>query len=195
MANSWRALAKWTRDRILVSNPLDISTILNVRTLFIEQFYIPAIVSDNILFQLWALRLAALARLRLYNHASAETSALFSALSTVQPPPAQKHILTTLLPLELELARARMRYWNNDAVGYVDALVEVLRNCRRKTSKYLEKLGASNDVEEMGRLRVSVDEWKGNIARVGLVLASQLVEMKVSSVDYDHTGLLLVIWC
>ncbi len=88
-----------------------------------------------------------------------------------------------------------MRYWNNDAVGYVDALVEVLRNCRRKTSKYLEKLGVSNDVEEMGRLRVSVDEWKGNIARVGLVLASQLVEMKVSSIDYDHTGLLLVIWC
>jgi hypothetical protein len=79
-----------------------------------------------------------------------------------------------------------MRYWNNDAVGYVDALIEVLRNCRRKTSKYIERLGVSNDVEEMGRLRVSVDEWKGNIARVGLVLASQLVEMKVSSVDYNH---------
>lgn len=50
-------------------------------------------------------------------------------------------------------------------------------------------------MEEMGRLRVSVDEWKGNIARVGLVLASQLVEMKVSSIDYDHSGVLLVIWC
>ena len=88
-----------------------------------------------------------------------------------------------------------MRYWNNDPVGYVDALVEVLRNCRRKTSKCIEKLGVSTDVEEMGRLRVSVDESKGNIARVGLVLASQLVEMKVSSVDYTYIRALLVIWC
>ena len=59
--------------------------------------------------QLWALRLAALARLRLYNHASAETSALFSALATIQPPAAQTYILNTLLPVELELARARER--------------------------------------------------------------------------------------
>ena len=79
--------------------------------------------------------------------------------------------------------------------GYVDALVEVLRNCRSKTPKCIEKLGLSTDVEEMGRLRVSVDEWKGNIARMGLVLASQLVETKVSSADYNRIGVLLVIWC
>lgn len=143
------------------------------------------------MIQLWALRLAALARLRLYNHASAETSALFSALSTIQPPSAQTHILTTLLPIELELARARVRYWNNDAVGYVDALVEVLRNCKLKTLKYVEKLGVSTNVEEMGRLRLSVDEWKGNMARVGLVLANQLVEIKVSP---DHSEVWGIIW-
>lgn len=45
----------------------------------------------------------------------------------------------------------------------------------------------STNVEEMGRLRVSVDEWKGNLARVGMVLASQLVEMKVSFTDHDHS--------
>jgi hypothetical protein len=73
-----------------------------------------------------------------------------------------------------------VRYWNNDPLGYVDALVDVLRSCRRKTLECVAKLGASIDVEEMARLRVSVDEWKGNMARVGLVLASQLVEMKVS---------------
>jgi hypothetical protein len=101
----------------------------------------------------------------------------------------QTHILTTLLPIELELARARVRCWNNDPMEYVDALVEVLRSCRRKALKYVEKLGMSTDVEEMGRLRVGVDEWKGNLARVGLVLASQLVEMKVSPVEYDHMGL------
>ena len=134
--------------------------------------------------------------MRLYNHASAETSALFSALSTVQPPSAQTHILTSLLPIELELARVRMRYWNDDPLGYVDALVEVLRSCRRKTSKFVERLGMSTDVEEMGRLRVSVDEWKGNMARVGLVLASQLVEMKVSFTDYGHKwgGVWGVLW-
>jgi len=88
-----------------------------------------------------------------------------------------------------------MRYWNNDPVGYVDALVEVLRNCRRKTLKYVEELGMSTNVEEMGRLRVSVDEWKGNMARVGLVLASQLVEMKVSSIEYDYSGVWGEIWC
>ena len=79
-------------------------------------------------------------------------------------------------------------------MGYVDALVEVLRNCKSKTSKYVERLGASTDVEEMGRLRASVDEWKGNMGRVGLVLASQLVEMKVSSVDYDHSEAWGVVW-
>ena len=79
--------------------------------------------------------------------------------------------------------------------GYVNALVEVRRDCRSKTPKCIEKLRVSTDVEEMGRLRVSADEWKRNIARVGLVLASQLVEIKVSSADYNHIGVLLVIWC
>jgi hypothetical protein len=103
-----------------------------------------------VLLQLWALRLAALACLRLHNHASAETSELFSALSTVQPPPAQTHILTTLLSIELELARARVRHWNYDPTGYVDALVEVLRSCRRKALEYVEQWGVSTDGENMG---------------------------------------------
>ena len=79
-------------------------------------------------------------------------------------------------------------------MGYIDALVEVLRNCKSKALKYVEKLGVSANVEEMGRLRVSVDEWKGNMARVGLVLASQLVEMKVSSVEHDHSEGWGIIW-
>ncbi|KIK99819.1 hypothetical protein PAXRUDRAFT_131280 [Paxillus rubicundulus Ve08.2h10] len=61
MSNSWRALAKMSRDRIVASDPEDLGRILD----------------------LWSLRLASLARLRLTNQASAECTNLFAVLNAV----------------------------------------------------------------------------------------------------------------
>ncbi|KAN0088398.1 hypothetical protein V8E55_005455 [Tylopilus felleus] len=62
MSNSWRALAKMARDRIVASDPEDLGRILD----------------------LWSLRLSSLARLRLTNQASAECTNLFAVLNAVQ---------------------------------------------------------------------------------------------------------------
>ncbi|KAG6381693.1 hypothetical protein JVT61DRAFT_294 [Boletus reticuloceps] len=61
MSNSWRALAKMARDRIVASDPEDLGRILD----------------------LWSLRLSSLARLRLTNQASAECTNLFAVLNAV----------------------------------------------------------------------------------------------------------------
>ncbi|KAF9224009.1 hypothetical protein BS17DRAFT_780349 [Gyrodon lividus] len=61
MSNSWRALARMARDRIVASDPEDLGRILD----------------------LWSLRLASLARLRLTNQASAECTNLFAVLNAV----------------------------------------------------------------------------------------------------------------
>ncbi|KIJ65562.1 hypothetical protein HYDPIDRAFT_130837 [Hydnomerulius pinastri MD-312] len=63
MSNSWRALAKMARDRIVASDPEDLARILD----------------------LWSLRLSSLARLRLTNQASAECTNLFAVLNAVPP--------------------------------------------------------------------------------------------------------------
>ncbi|KAG8221016.1 hypothetical protein J3R82DRAFT_2525 [Butyriboletus roseoflavus] len=63
MSNSWRALAKMARDRIVASDPEDLGRILD----------------------LWSLRLSSLARLRLTNQASAECTNLFAVLNAVPP--------------------------------------------------------------------------------------------------------------
>src|SRR5262245_12819949 len=117
MMNSWRAIAKFARDRLVAASPGQVQAILEVRTFpFARYKSYPC----SLPHQFWTLRLTSLARLRLYNHATAETMALFSAISAIKPPEAQKHVLE-LIPLDLQLARARVRYWANDHMGYIDA--------------------------------------------------------------------------
>ena len=104
--------------------------------------------------QLWFLRLSSLARMRLYNQTAAELHNLFTTLSSPAnnlTPFQQSHLLSHVLPFELEVLRARCVYWTAAAAAaeaegasgdgatdvnavkgleYVDALVRLLRGCR-----------------------------------------------------------------
>lgn len=142
MTNSWRALARMARDRIVQADPEDLTVVLN----------------------LWSLRLSSLARLRLFNQVSAEVTNLFGALASIVPPTARTHVLEQLLPFELDVIHARVKYWAGDANGYTDALGVLLRRCRRRA--------------RAARLDADRQMWVERGARVGLIAASQFIETK-----------------
>ncbi|KAJ3533399.1 hypothetical protein NMY22_g7347 [Coprinellus aureogranulatus] len=146
MTNSWRALARMARDRIVGSDPADVNLILN----------------------LWHLRLSCLARLRLFNQTAAECTNLFTVLNNVQPPEARAYLFERLLPFELEVMQTRLKYWAGDHMGYLDSLAALLRKC---------KVSARNAAS--GRDMTTSAMWKERGARVALIIASQMVEMKV----------------
>ncbi|EIM83049.1 uncharacterized protein STEHIDRAFT_64090 [Stereum hirsutum FP-91666 SS1] len=145
MTNSWRALARMARDRIVQTDPEDLSLVLS----------------------LWYLRVSSLARLRLFNQTSAETTNLFTALHSIQPPSTRTHVFEHLLPFELEVIYARLKYWAGDPLGYVDALAGLMRKCRRKAR------GARGE-----RGKADRGMWMERGARVALIAASQFIEMK-----------------
>ncbi|KAI9451686.1 hypothetical protein BJY52DRAFT_91219 [Lactarius psammicola] len=142
MTNSWRALARMARDRIVQADPEDLPLVLN----------------------LWSLRLSSLARLRLFNQVSAEVTNLFGALASIVPPTARTHVLEHVLPFELDVIHARVKYWAGDAHGYTDALGALLRRCRRRA--------------RAARLDADRQMWVERGARVGLIAASQFIETK-----------------
>jgi len=151
MTNSWRALARMARDRIVQADPEDLSLVLN----------------------LWSLRLSSLARLRLFNQASAEATNLSSALSSISPPSARTHVLEHVLPFELDVIYARVKYWAGDSQGYTDALGTLIRRCRRRA--------------RIARLDADRQMWIERAARVALIAASQFIEIK----DYTAATALL----
>ncbi|KAL4259902.1 Trafficking protein particle complex subunit 12 [Pleurotus pulmonarius] len=142
MTNSWRALARMARDRMVNTDPEEIALILS----------------------LWYIRLASLARLRLFNQTSAECTNLFSVLNAIEPPSTRKYVFERILPFELEVMQARLKYWTGDHMSYLDALNVLLQKCR------ISARGAKDDI--------TVSMWKERGARMCLIIASQLVEMK-----------------
>ncbi|KAG8971722.1 hypothetical protein FRB90_010413, partial [Tulasnella sp. 427] len=122
-----------------------------------------------LIFDLWYLRLSSLVRLRLHNQASAECTNLFNVLFAIQPVMIQHYVLDTVLPFELEVMYARTKYWAGDPYGYLDELSVLISKCRKRCRA--AQLGSAD--EEM---------WKERAVRVGLIMASQLLEMK------DHTA-------
>ncbi|KAF7430912.1 hypothetical protein PC9H_006627 [Pleurotus ostreatus] len=142
MTNSWRALARMARDRMVNTDPEEIALILS----------------------LWYIRLASLARLRLFNQTSAECTNLFSVLNAIEPPSIRKYVFERILPFELEVMQARLKYWTGDHMAYLDALNVLLQKCR------ISAKGAKDEV--------TVSMWKERGARMCLIIASQLVEMK-----------------
>ncbi|KAJ7623179.1 hypothetical protein FB45DRAFT_924801 [Roridomyces roridus] len=143
MSNSWRSLARMARDRIVTSDPEDLNLILG----------------------LWYLRLSSLARMRLFNQTTAECTNLFSLLNTIEPPSNRQWLFDNILPFELEVMYARLKYWTGDHMGYLDALHALLHKCKTRSRR---AKGDSNVVAM----------WKERGARVCLIMASQLVEMK-----------------
>ncbi|KAL0953818.1 hypothetical protein HGRIS_004998 [Hohenbuehelia grisea] len=144
MTNSWRALARMARDRIVMANPAELPLILN----------------------LWYIRLACLARLRLSNQTSAECTNLFTVLNSIEPPATRAYVFEHVLPFELEVLHARLKYWVGDSMAYIDALHVLLAKCRQRA-----RTARKGDA-------TTVAMWKERGARVSLIIASQLVEMK-----------------
>lgn len=120
---------------------------------------------NSSLLQLWYLRLSSLARLRLFNQAAAECSNFFGVLANVQPDLVRSYIFESLLPFELEVMNARTKFWGGDPYGYLDELYRLLNKCK----KYSRAATSDADIEM----------WKERAVRIGLIIASQLVEMKV----------------
>jgi len=118
--------------------------------------------------QLWYLRLSSLARLRLYNQTSAELTNLFTVLNGIAPPSTREWLFEHNLPFELEVIHARITYWAGDHMGYLDALTALLKKCRGKAR-------AARGDETIRAM------WQERGARVCLIMASQLIEMKVCS--------------
>ncbi|KAF9466097.1 hypothetical protein BDZ94DRAFT_1295975, partial [Collybia nuda] len=143
MSNSWRALARMARDRIVTSDPEDLSLVLG----------------------LWYLRLSCLARLRLFNQTSAECTNLFAVLNAIEPPAAKAWVFDRILPFELEVMQARLKYWAGDHMGYLDSLSMLLQRCKSGAR------AAKGDA-------ATVSMWKERGARICLITASQLMEMK-----------------
>ncbi|KIP01161.1 hypothetical protein PHLGIDRAFT_123601 [Phlebiopsis gigantea 11061_1 CR5-6] len=190
MTNSWRALARMARDRIVKCNPGDVSLIL----------------------ELWSLRLSSLARLRLFNQTAAELNNLYAVLTSGSIPAAappspgarrnvgpREYLWQTLVPFELEVLHAKTRYWAGEHMAYVDELTALVTRCKRKAreagrgraarknkgseEKSERALAREARRRERERARASEREreremWKERGSRVCLILASQLVEMK-----------------
>ncbi|TBU27304.1 hypothetical protein BD311DRAFT_665670 [Dichomitus squalens] len=143
MTNSWRAIARQARDRIVEADPEEVSYILS----------------------LWYLRLSSLARMRLFNQTSAECTNLFTVLHAIEPPDARAFLFDRVLPFELDVLYAKLKYWAGDHMGYLDALAALLQRCKRKAR------AARADA-------ATAAMWTERGARVCLIIASQLVEMK-----------------
>ncbi|KAI0705216.1 hypothetical protein BC835DRAFT_1403779 [Cytidiella melzeri] len=145
MTNSWRAIARMARDRLVSANPEDLALILS----------------------LWYLRLSALARMRLFNQTSAECANLFMVINSIQPESARTWLYDRLLPFELEVLHAKTKYWAGDHMGYLDSLVVLLKRCRQQARQSARK-----------KDQVANGMWKERGARLCLIIASQLIEMK-----------------
>ena len=104
--------------------------------------------------------------MRLYNQASAECSNLFALLETVEPPEVRHQVFEHLLPFELEVFRTRLFLWGNDPLSYLDALYALLAKCKRNVRDAVEPALA--------------ETWDERCARITLILASQLIDMKVT---------------
>ena len=99
-------------------------------------------------------------------------------LNAVEPASARTYLFDRLLPFELEVIHARLKYWAGDHMAHLDALNALLRKCRTKAR--LAKSDAA-----------SVAMWQERGARICLIIASQLTEMKVS-LRLSHVGSLAV---
>ena len=111
--------------------------------------------------------------MRLFNQTAAECTNLFAVLSGVEPAGARAWLFARVLPFELEVLHAKTLYWAGDHMGYLDALALLLARCKTQAKNASRKHDPSG-----------VAMWKERGARMCLIIASQLIEMKVSGLEY-----------
>jgi hypothetical protein len=88
-------------------------------------------------------------------------------LNATEPPSARAYLFDRVLPFELEVMHARLKYWAGDPMGYLDVLYALLKKC---------KLQAKNSKAEGDESSLSM--WLERAARMCLIIASQMIEMK-----------------
>jgi len=154
------------QDRLVAADPEDVTMILN----------------------LWYVRLSSLSRLRLFNQTSAECTNLFTVLNAIEPPESRAWLFDNVLPFELEVIHARLKYWAGDHMGYLDALYALLHKCKikaRRAGRQATALAASRvsagvfskPAEGTDGSAMTTVMWKERGARICLIMASQLMEM------------------
>jgi hypothetical protein len=88
-------------------------------------------------------------------------------LNAIEPPSARAYLFDRVLPFELEVMHARLKYWAGDPMGYLDILYALLKKC---------KLQAKSSKAEGDDSSLSM--WLERAARMCLIIASQMIEMK-----------------
>ena len=146
---------------LLRSVPLELDEILDV------SFPVKPIISRGSLHreQLWCIRLSSLARMRLFNQASAESANLWTVLGDIHTTGDRQDAINNSIPFELLLLRARAKVWANDSYGYLDELATLLRICKAR-AKQPAMLG-------------NQDVWKDHACRISLLIAGQLLDFQV----------------
>lgn len=102
--------------------------------------------------------------MRLYNQATVECSNLWAALEAHEDH-TRIYIFDAVIPFDLLVFRARTSYFVKDSYDYLDQLMALRKKC---TSK------AKSSTDENHR-----EDWKEKGVRIGLLIATQLIEMQV----------------
>ena len=118
-------------------------------------------------------------------------------LNAIEPPEHRAWLFDNVLPFELEVIHARLKYWAGDHMGYLDALYALLHKCKikaRQAGREAAALAATRASAGVGlssaaKATASTDGssvvtavmWKERGVRISLIIASQLIEMNVSS--------------
>jgi len=110
--------------------------------------------------------------MRLYNQAAVECANLWAALESQSSDNSalREYIFGTLVPFELLVFRAWTTHHAKDAYEYLDQLAALRMTCVNRA------LGAARAKLPTG----DAELWKERGSRIGLLIASQLLEMQVT---------------
>lgn len=116
--------------------------------------------------------------MRLYNQATVECANLWAALESQSSENSElrEYIFGTVVPFELLVFRARTTYYAKDAYEYLDQLAALRKTCVKRALDATRSEVSNDDVEL----------WKERGSRIGLLIASQLLEMQVTLASTDR---------
>ncbi|KZV68226.1 hypothetical protein PENSPDRAFT_653361 [Peniophora sp. CONT] len=159
MTNSWRAIARLARDRLVQTDPEDLDRVFN----------------------LWYLRLSSLARLRLFNQTTSEAANLQNALTHVP-----QATLDRIVPFELQVLFARTAYWAGSALEYADSLGVLLKRCRTQGRR--ARHAADRTMWRERGARVALIAASRAVEAKDYASAISLLQPLLSQPDFDSPG-------
>jgi hypothetical protein len=121
-------------------------------------------------------------------------------LLSIEPLTSRNYVFDRLVPFELEVLHARLKYWAGDSVGYLDTMYAMIKRCKlmakialeegeREREKQLERERRGSVTVGIGGRNVKGPRgdggtalaamWRERGSRMALIIASQFIEMKV----------------